>query len=181
MICKNLKDCIEQEVLGKEKRGCVHRRDACICSADRRSEVKCEEHRKKYILKNTKGSLILCYKMDGGIIVLDKSVPAEQKKCDYLYIIFEKENFKSAVLTELKGVNIGKALEQLHSTLGLFPEVFKNCEHVYARAVVTSSMPNLRARPEYVKLMKLLKGSYHGNLKIAEKQFYEKDVELNKV
>lgn len=180
MICKNLKDCIEQEAQGKEKRGCVHERNVCIKSADRRPQVKCEEHRKKYILKNTKKNLVLHYKMDGGIIILDKNVPAEQKKCDDLYIICEKENHKSAVLAELKGVNVGKALEQLHSTLKLFPEVFKECEHVYARAVVTSSMPNFRTRPEYVKLMKLLKSSYRGNLKIAEKQFCEEDIELYK-
>lgn len=181
MICNKLKECIAQENKGKMEQTCVNKRERCIKSADRRPQIKCEEHRKKYILKNTKGNFVLCYKMDGGIVEVDNSVPAGLNKCDYLYIVFEEKKCMNAILTELKGVNVGKALEQLHSTLKLFPDIFKECEHVYARAIVTSAMPNLRARPEYVNLVKMLKGTYRGNLKVVEKQLFEADTELEKV
>lgn len=44
-----------------------------------------------------------------------------------------------------------------------------------------SAMPNLKARPEYVNLVKILAGRYHGNLKIVEKQFIEKDTKLDEM
>ena len=49
---------------------------------------------------------------------------------------------------------------------------------VYARAIVTSSTPNLKARPEYVNLERMIRKDYKGNVKIVEKQFNEKDIEL---
>lgn len=180
MICNSLKACIEQEIVKDTGHTCVNSREGCIISSDDRSEVKCEERRKKYVLKNTKRNHVICYKVDGGIVAVDSSVPPELKKCDYLYAVSDKDYHMNAILAELKGVDVGKALVQLYNTLKLFPDVFKECGHVYARAIVTSAMPNLRTRPEYVKLAKLLKGTYHGNLKVVEKQFCETDMELER-
>ncbi len=43
---------------------------------------------------------------------------------------------------------------------------------------MTSSTPNLKARPEYVNLERMIRKDYKGNVKIVEKQFNEKDIEL---
>lgn len=48
------------------------------------------------------------------------------------------------------------------------------------RAIVVSSTPDLKADPKYVNLLKLLKKEYHGNIKIEERQFTERDVDLIK-
>lgn len=59
-------------------------------------------------------------------------------------------------------------------------DVFKDFKRVYARSIVTSSTPNLKATPAYTNLEKILRQNYNGNIKICEKQFFEKDIELNK-
>ena len=56
--------------------------------------------------------------------------------------------------------------------------IFRKFGHVYARAIVTSSTPNLKASPEYVNLERMIRKDYKGNIKIVEKQFNEKDIEL---
>lgn len=116
--------------------------------------------------------------MDGGVIVVDKTVPPNTNKCDYLYVI--NNIGLTAILTELKGVNTAKSLEQLKGTLLLYKNVFKNFNHVYGRAIVTSSTPNLKATPAYTNLQTMLRQTYNGNIKIVEKQFYEKDTDLDK-
>ncbi|HBN57145.1 MAG TPA: hypothetical protein DD414_10250 [Lachnospiraceae bacterium] len=98
------------------------------------------------------------------------------EKCDYLFVI--DDGTPTAVLTELKGVNVPKALTQLKGTLLLYKNVFCKFGHVYARAIVTSSTPNLKASPEYVNLERMIRKNYKGNVKIVEKQFTEKDIEL---
>ncbi len=84
----------------------------------------------------------------------------------------------TVVLTELKGVNVPKALIQLKGTILLYKNIFSKFGHVYARAIVTSSTPNLKASPEYVNLERMIRKDYKGNIKIVEKQFIEKDIEL---
>lgn len=135
--------------------------------------MKCEEKGKKYILENTRGNLILVYKMDGGIITDEQSII----RCDYLYAVNDEDRY--AVLTELKGTDSKKALCQIKETLSLFPEFFSSFSHIYGRAVVTSCIPKIKAEPNYVNLEKLLRLTYKGNLKIYEKQFIEKDIKLN--
>lgn len=67
---------------------------------------------------------IISYKMDGGIIAVDKYVPEGTNKCDYLYVINNSESI--AILTELKGVNVSKALKQISDTLFLFKDFSKS-------------------------------------------------------
>ena len=148
----------------------------CIESSDRRLKVKCEENKKRYVLENTKKNHVVLYKMDGGIIAEDKSVPLNTSKCDYLFVIGDAT--PTAVLTELKGVNVAKALIQLKGTLLLYKNVFCKFGHVYARAIMTSSTPNLKARTEYVNLERMIRKDYKGNVKIVIQQFNEKDIEL---
>ena len=177
MICRKLEECINGELQSNSLKKCGNKnRMNCIESSDRRSAVKCEENKKKYVLENTKKNHVILYKMDGGIIAEDKSVPLNTSKCDYLFVIGEA--IPNAVLTELKGVNVSKALIQLKGTLLLYKNVFCKFGHVYARAIVTSSTPNLKASPEYVNFERMIRKDYKGNIKIVEKQFSEKDIEL---
>ena len=177
MICRQLEECIKGELQSNSLEKCGNKnRGNCIESSDRRSTVKCEENKKKYVLENTKKNHVILYKMDGGIIEEDKSVPVNTSKCDYLFVIGEET--PKAVLTELKGVNVPKALIQLKGTLLLYKNIFCKFGHVYARAIVTSSTPNLKASPQYVNLERMLRRDYKGNIKIVEKQFSEKDIEL---
>jgi hypothetical protein len=118
---------------------------------------------------------VISYKMDGGIISTDKTVPVGTVKCDYLMVIDSPD--KEAVLIELKGVEVRKALEQINATLDLYKDLFVTFTHVYARAVVTSATPNLKASPEYVKLATKIKRC-HGNVKIKERKFSDRDSKL---
>lgn len=116
--------------------------------------------------------------MDGGVIVTDTSVPEGINKCDYLYVVNSTE--QTAILVELKGENVSKALKQIQATLEQYKDFFKKFAHVYGRTIVVSSTPDLKASPAYVNLVRLLKKVYHGNIKIVERQFVEKDVDLEK-
>ena len=176
MICRKLEKCISRELQSNSLEKCDNNRKNCIESSDKRSAVKCEENKKRYVLENTMKNHVILYKMDGGIIVEDRSVPLNTSKCDYLFVIDDAA--LTAVLTELKGVNVSKALTQLKGTLLLYKNIFCKFGHVYARAIVTSSTPNLKASPEYVNLERMIRKDYKGNVKIVERQFIEKDIEL---
>lgn len=47
--------------------------------------------------------------------------------------------------------------------------------------MVSSSTPNIRANPNYVKLEKKIRTMYQGNIKISKVQFKEKDAELAQI
>lgn len=179
MICSNLQKCIEEQFGAEKLEKCDNQnKRICVEASDRRSAVKCEEHGKKYVYENSKKNHVILYKMDGGVIVDDKTVPLSTSKCDYLYVINDTE--RTAILTELKGINVSKSLEQIKGTLLLYKNVFKNFKYVYARAVVTSSTPNLKATPAYTNLEKMIRETYKGNIKISERQLWEKDKDLYK-
>ncbi len=178
MICGKLELCVNGELSGKTFLKCDNGRTKCIESSDKRSAVRCEEKRKKYVLENTLKSHVILYRMDGGIIALDAAVPEGTSKCDYLFVVNMAE--QAAILTELKGVDVSKALKQIYGTLLLYQDFLKKFSHVYGRVIVTSSTPNLKASPDYVNLVKLIKKTYHGNIKIVKNQFFEKDIDLAK-
>lgn len=178
MICTKLELCVEEELAGRTIEKCENKRTHCIKASDKRSLVKCEENKKKYTLENTLKNHVISYKMDGGVIVTDASVQEGINKCDYLYVV--NSTGKTAILIELKGENVSKALKQIQATLVQYKDFFKKFEHVYGRAIVVSSTPDLKASPTYVNLVKLLKKAYHGNIKIVERQFIEKDVDFEK-
>lgn len=177
MICNRLPVCAEELFSEREISKCNNDFYVCVESSDRRSKVKCGERRKKYTLENTKNNHVISYKMDGGIIVLDKNVPEGTCKCDYLFLINDSES--KAVLIELKGVDVMHALKQIQGTLTKFKDFFKTFHHTYGRIIVASSVPNLRANPNYVNLFRMIRQSYGGNIKITEREFLEKDVELD--
>lgn len=177
MICNQLKECIEKEKRKIELNfKCPNNKIDCIKSSDCRSNVKCEERGKKYILENTLKKHIVSYRMDGGVIKTDKLVPSGTCKCDSLLVINSSEY--DAILVELKGKDVAHAIEQIEGTLVQFKEVFSGFKHIYARAVVTSSTPDLKATPVCYNLMKKMKQTYKGNLKISEIKMVEKDTKL---
>ncbi len=178
MICNKLGVCVDEILSGKTPVKCNNNMKQCIASSDRRSEIKCEEKKKKYILENSMKNHVISFRMDGGIIVVDASVPENLNKCDYLFIVHSQE--KTAILIELKGVDVSKALKQIQDTLKLYKEFWKTLEHVYGRVIVVSSTPDLKASPGYVNLAKTLRKTYHGNIKIAKQQLKEKDIDLPK-
>lgn len=178
MKCNQLLECAKKEFAKETIENCTnHNHKECIESSDNRSNVSCVERKKKYILKNTKKIHIISYKMDGGIIVLDKNVPEKICKCDYLFLVESLK--KSAILIELKGVNVLHAIKQIEGTLKTFKDFFETFYHIYVRIVVTSSVPNLKATPDYVNLSKKIRHSFSGNIKIKEKEFLEKDTDLD--
>lgn len=68
MICRKLEECIHGELKSNSLEKCVNNKINCIESSDRRSAVKCEENKKRYVLENTKKNHVILYKMDGGIM-----------------------------------------------------------------------------------------------------------------
>lgn len=179
MICGKLERCVKRTIKGQLPDECDNQKENCIEFSGTRIYVKCEEKKKKYILENTMGKHIVSYRMDGGIVHVDAKVPEGVAKCDYLYVI--DNNRPTAVLAELKGVDVARAIQQINNTLMLFNEFFRKCSNVYGRIVVTSAVPKLNASPAYVKLQNKLRNSYRGNLKVASRQMVEKDTELSVV
>lgn len=175
MICTKLEKCISYELSGHGIDICDNSEVKCVESSDNRPLVKCEQKSKKYTLKNTLNNHIIVYNMDGGIVKMDASVPEGINKCDYLYII--GFDVLTAVFIELKGEDVPQALRQIYSSLMQYKDVIKKFAHVYGRVIVTSSTPNLKANPPYVNLARLL-AKHGGNIKIVERQFVEKDIEL---
>ena len=131
------------------------------------------------MLQNTAGNHVVNCKMDGGIIVTDRTVPEKTKKCDYMFVV--KEQGKAAILIELKGQDFSQAIKQIENTLVIYKNFFKTCSKVYGRIVGTSSAPKLRATPRYVNLATMLGRDYGGNLKTGERQKIEKDTELDEM
>ena len=178
MICTKLEQCMDARLNDTIVQRCDNDNVKCVESSDNRSEVKCEEKKKKYILVNTKRKKVISYKMDGGVVLEDRTVPHNTNKCDNLFVIDDLS--KIAILIELKGVDVLKSLVQLKGTLELYKSTFKNFGHVYARAIVTSATTNIKATPEYVNLVKVIRQTYKGNVKIVERQFKERDIDLEK-
>ena len=177
MICDRWQACVKSQFIEGTLPICVNQnRDHCIESSDCRSKVKCEEKRKWYILENTKKERVLCYKMDGGIILQDRLVPEGTCKCDY--VLFTGGLKGKVILVELKGVDVAHALKQLSGTLLLFRTFFQTFSQVHGRIVVTSMAPNIKATPDYVNLVRFLRKNFHGTIKITERELMEKDIEL---
>lgn len=115
MICDKIGECLDRQILKQPIESCVNSNVECIEVSDNRLYVKCEEKGKKYILENTAKNHVISYKMDGGIIFQDKTVPQGICKCDNMFVINGQEC--DAVLIELKGVDIVHSLKQIDGTL----------------------------------------------------------------
>ena len=172
MICNNLSTCVEEK-LNDRKCSCDHP-DVCVEVEDTRSNIKCEEKGKSYVLQNPNREKVLLYKIDGGVIVQDATFLPETCKCDYMFTNKER----MVVLVELKGKDVSHALDQIDGTLDIFKQFFKSCSVVYGRAVVASATPRLAATPQFTKLWKKLK-ALNGDLKVSEMHMIENMRELS--
>ncbi|WOO36072.1 hypothetical protein R2R35_20080 [Anaerocolumna sp. AGMB13020] len=177
MICNKLSLCFDAKKNSGDFRECPNIPSKCIEKEGTISNIKCEENGKIYILQNTDNKYIVSYKMDGGVIKEDSTVPPGTNKCDYLYLINEKTE-PMAIIIELKGTSVKKAITQLLGTIELYDKIFSNCSKVFCRIVVTSSTPMIKAEPAYIKLSKKIQSKLNGNIKIHEKKFIEKYTEL---
>lgn len=177
MICNKLKDCVDSHFAEPAfSIPCMNVGAECIEFCDTRSQVKCEERGKRYILKNTKACRVIKFHMDGGVIKQDAAVPGGTLKCDNVIAI--KDDVQKAIFVELKGENVAHALKQLLATLEREKELVKSCGKVYVRIVLASAVPKLQTTKEYISLQKLVlqKG---GNIKTHSINFEEKDTELD--
>ncbi|AEI47495.1 hypothetical protein [Runella slithyformis] len=73
----------------------------------------------EYRLENPNQRWVVKLKVDGCLIPSDS-----QKKCDFLFLACEKEGGKTAYFVELKGGNLGDAIEQIQSAIEiLYPKL----------------------------------------------------------
>lgn len=99
---------------------------------------------------------ILSLHVDGGVIVTDRETPPNVAKCDYLYLI-DLEPEPIAILIELKGTDIKRAIEQIKNTLVLFSHAFDKCNKVYGRIVFSGGTPNIQNIPVFMSLQREFK------------------------
>lgn len=176
MLCNGseLRACIDSQ-FDDEQKSCKYK-DDCIVFSDTRSRAKCEENARKYTIVNSLGEHIALYHIDGGVIKDASSQHCSMSRCDYLFVISGKKQ----VFTELKGVDVGKALDQIYNTLDLLgDEIVKEVE-VYGRIVVASATPRLSASPKFTRLQTRLK-KLRGNLKVRERVFDEESIHLKDI
>ena len=172
MVCNKLEECYAALKNNINISGCVNDKDTCIEFSDTRTNPKCEENGKKYIINNEKNYRVTLYKIDGGVIVVDKTVPSDLTKCDYLFCI-QKEEKDIAVLVELKGTDVQKALKQIRATYEMFKSFLNKFDVVNCRVIVTNATPKIYATPAFVSIQRELKRK-NGDLLIHERQMNEK-------
>ena len=165
MICKKTEACFFELLKSPDVVRC-QQKPLCLDFCDTRSEAVCKEKGKVYRLLN-KDRLykILSLHVDGGVIVTDRETPPNVAKCDYLYLI-DLEPEPIAILIELKGTDIKRAIEQIKNTLVLFSHAFDKCNKVYGRIVFSGGTPNIQNIPAFMSLQrdfKRRKGSLIAN------------------
>ena len=85
-----------------------------------------------------------------------RETPPNVAKCDYLYLI-DLEPEPIAILIELKGTDIKRAIEQIKNTLVLFSHAFDKCNKVYGRIVFSGGTPNIQNIPAFMSLQREFK------------------------
>ena len=89
------------------------------------------------------------FHVDGGIVSSDDPF----LRCDYIYDI-NTSSKPIVIFIELKGMDYGKALKQIESTVKQFVNAFGDSKR-YAR-IICSRVPNIRNNPQDVRLKKSL-------------------------
>lgn len=167
MICRNGRNCFHNVLNDNKPIDCRQKR-CCIEFCDNRSDARCSENGKTYHLlnKDRKYKILLSH-VDGGLVITDKDTPDNTAKCDYLYLV-DVKNENAAVLVELKGRDLYKAIDQIDNTMRLLSDVLSDCGCVYGRIVYGGGVPNMRNNPKYMKLQRrIMKNG--GNLRAEEK------------
>lgn len=181
MICEHWGICIDECLQSGKPDNCLNHpkhSEKCILSCDKRPRITCRDRGKTFTILNTVGNNAINYRMDGGIIKSDKTVPEGIRKCDNAVILDGDK--RVAVLVELKGEQISSGISQLYETYNRYREVFAVFSRIYARCVTNRRIPpNLKATPEYRKLMIAI--GKKGNYKNVHVGGVEADIDFDKI
>lgn len=83
MICSRWENCYMECLKDARQSKCDNKNlQNCIVSNDCRDRITCRDSGKSYTLINTRKVKAVHYKVDGGVVVEDKSVPSDTRKCD---------------------------------------------------------------------------------------------------
>lgn len=180
------KENVYQYPLGNSPCGSAECQKQCIVSLDNRSQVRCEENGKIYILDQSKKYPrfeVMDYHIDKGIV--SEPEASSINKCDHLILIKDFDRFSkqegTAILVELKGRDTRHALKQLYDTLNLqeLQPVWKNQRRIFGRVICRSTPPRIRNTEEYLDVKEAF-FEHHGNFKIREEKMEEEYDELGK-
>ncbi len=184
---KQRKEDIYQYPLGKSPCGDEMCQKKCIDFLDKRSQIKCEEKGKTYILDQSKKYPryeVIKFFVDKGVITDPEA--STVAKCDNVVPIRDAETSVdkggTAILVELKGVDTKHALEQLSATLNQqqLQSLWDNQRRVFGRVVCRSTPPRIRNTEEYMSVKEAF-FERNGNIKIAEENMVEEYDELERL
>ena len=179
MICNKLRECVGAHFSGESALwDCPNGEGNCIQSFDKRNRITCGENGKRYTYVNTRGLDVLNYRMDGGVIKQDGTVPQGTVKCDHVIVV--KDASPLAVFVELKGTDVSHALEQISETMKRESALVKSSARVYARIVMTGSVPKIQTTKAYKDLYQFILRMGGGNIKMRTFDFAELDTDLDK-
>ena len=130
---------------------------------DSRQRYKAEENKRIYYLNNPNKHNVLQIKVD-GLLYTDR----DGMKCDYA---FTSKEYETAILVELKGCDVHKAIKQLLATIIEFRSKYRY-KKFYGRVVSSRNPVPFLQYPEYKKLSRLLK-ELDGTIIIRSQQFEE--------
>lgn len=174
-----------KEVLSKPPCRSTECQKKCIAFFDNRTKPKCDERGKTYILDQSAHYPpyeVLLFHIDGGVI----SGPEANtiNKCDYALLIKDSGSLKdgkgTAILVELKGVDVRHAYKQLLATLKQeeLQPLWDRQRRIYGRIVCRSMPPRIRNTEECMQAKAAFR-CRHGNVKVWEEDMVEKFEELD--
>lgn len=109
--------------------------DQGLISDDKRAILSVTENARTYRILNPRGLRLLCYRVDGGMLI-------SGRRCDYAIGVTDDMRL---FLVELKGKNLREAAAQLLATLDVIAHRVQSCS-VHARVVLSKfPRPDLRA------------------------------------
>lgn len=160
--------------LSKPPCGNIQNQKRCIKFLDNRSKPKCEENGKSYILDQSQ----VYPRYEVMELRIDKGVISEPEastgiKCDFALLVrddyVEQKRKGTAILVELKGVEIRHALKQLLATLGQkeLQALWDEHARVFGRIICKESVPRIRSTEVYADALEAFLRR-NGNLKIFE-------------
>lgn len=177
---KQKKEDLYRQPLVKPPCGDDERQSRCIDFLDNRSQIRCEENGKTYILDQSEEyprHEVIKFYVDKGII----SDPGAETvyKCDNVLLIRDSG---TAILVELKGSETRHALKQLSATLNQkeLQPLWNSQRRVFGRVVCRSSPPRIRNTDEFMDINESF-FTRRGNIKIAEENMVEKYDEVEQV
>lgn len=120
--------------------------------------IKCEEGKRSFIVQNEGRKKFLKVRVDGCQIV-------DGCKCDFLLVNVETGD---EYFVELKGKDIGHALEQLDRSLNLLSDKMNTDKRTCAFVVATSVSPKMTTKVQKYKIK--FKRTYNSGLIVCEKR-----------